>query len=56
MLQRLLRAIAHVKADKPSESLLNAIHQIKKCAQKRLWQYNAFNKRIIQTGYYIYEF
>ena len=63
MLQRLLIALAQVKAGNTSENLLNEIRQIiyalyreKEITRKSMPHYSKFNKFIKQNGYYIYEF
>ena len=63
MLQRLLIALAQVKAGNTSENLLNEIRQIiyalyreKEIIRKSMPHYSKFNKFIKQNGYYIYEF
>ena len=62
MLQRLPIALAQVKIGNTSENLLNEIHQFiyslyrAKEITKKVYNYNNFNKCIIQNGSYIYEF
>ena len=63
MFQRLLIALAQIKACNTCKNFQNEIRQIiyflcqtKKVIKKSISQFNEFNKAIIQNRFYIHEF